>query len=470
MKNKLYISLFAAVALGFTSCESDIDNFMVDDTVGLLNSGLIETEVYSGVDDPFKLYAIKAGKGFNSATASITVDHVILQEYNDVNAEAQLAQLPADCYTISVSTITLTNEDYRVPFIIDWNQDKLEAALAENADLVIPVRMSVQTDGKIAENRLTALVKPTIVEPMIGFDTKNAGYMLGEMPTRKTSEELEIYFKVNANFIAQRDIDYTLELDPSLIEAYNESRGTDFVMLPEDAYDIDLNGGTIKQHLSSDMFKIDFHRNAIIPTDGPSKFGNYMLPIRIKSLSSSNIDPEKDYVLYAVQVIPVEISKSKWTVIECNNTLEDEPTATPEMISKFDPSMLIDGDKSTYWRTAFSDEQTLPYYVVIDLGQDRNLFKLEAAVPSTRADKSYANNKAGYVEVSMDNETWTKVGEWSTLSYTSTMSSTLEACTARYVKFVITDVHKAENTVGSGSSKVNCHNGTAVAEITLWGE
>ena len=467
MKNKLYISLFAAAALGFASCESDIDNFMVDDTVGLLNSGLIETEVYAGVDDPFKLYAIKAGKGFNSATASIVVDPEIIAEYNGLSSTKQaVSELPSDCYTISVSTITLTNEDYRVPFIIDWNQERLEAALAENADLVIPVRMSVQTDGKIAENRLTALVKPTLVEPMIGFDSKNAGYMLGEMPTRRTAEELEVYFKVNANFIAQRDIDYTLELDPSLIDAYNESRGTDFVMLPEDAFDIDLNGGTIKQHLSSDMFKIDFHRNAIIPSDGPSKFGNYMLPIRIKSLSSSNIDPEKNYVLYAVQVIPVEISKSKWTVIECNNTLEDELTATPEMISKYDPSKLIDGDKQTYWRTAFSKVQTLPYYVVIDLGQDRDLFKLEAAVPSIRADKPYANNKAGYVEVSMDNETWKKVGEWSTLSYTSTMSSTLESCTARYVKFVITDVQKESNVV----SKVDCHNGTAVSEITLWGE
>ena len=107
MKNNLYISLFAASAMAFASCESDIDNYMVDDTVGFLNSGVVETEVYLGTDDVTDVYAIKSGKGFQSADVSIKVDAEVLEEYNALTStKVKLAELPADCYSIAVSSLT----------------------------------------------------------------------------------------------------------------------------------------------------------------------------------------------------------------------------------------------------------------------------------------------------------------------------------------------------------------------------
>lgn len=463
MKNKLYISLFAACALGFASCESDIDNYMVDDTVGLLNPGLVEVEVYQGVNDPVKVFAVKAGKGFNSATASIAVDPEIVTEYNALSSTKQtVSELPADCYSITVSSVTLTNADYRMPFEISWNFDKLQAALADDPNLVLPLRMKVDTEGNIAENRLTTMVKPVIEIPYVSL--KQSGLITADAPNRKSLPESDVYFTVNANFIAQRDIDYTLEVDPTLLETYNEEKGTNYQLLPEDAYRLDA-GGTIKQYLSSDMFKMTFVRTAIIPEDGPSKFGEYMLPVRIKSLSSSQLEPGKDYMLYVINVKPVEISKSKWSIVECSSTLDDDPAATEADKRKYSPSALIDGDNSTFWRSAFSTEQTLPYSIVIDLGQDRDLFKLEMpALP--RAERSYANNKAGYVEVSMDGESWTKVGDWEAISVSTQVSCQLQVCTARYVKLVITEVLDANKIV----SGINIHNATAISEINLWGE
>ena len=462
MKNKLYISLFAAAALGFASCESEIDNFMVDDTVGFLTSGLVETEVYPGVDETFEIYAIKAGKGFNSATASIVVDSEVITEYNALSTtKQQVSELPSDCYTIKVSSVTLTNADYRMPFVIDWDIDKLEAALAQDPNQVVPLRMSVQTEGNIAENRLTALVQPHVAAPTV--ELAQNGMFTGVEPTRASLPEEDIYFNVNANFIAQSDLVYGIEIDPTLLDEYNESHNSSYTMLPEDAYTIDKSG-TIKQHLSSDMFKMTFKRTALIPEDGPSRFGDYVLPIRLTSLSQ--LSDDKYYVLYRISIKAVEISKAKWEIIECNATLDDEPTMNDKQRQTYAPSMLIDGDKASFWRTPFSTEQTLPYYFVIDLGQERDLQKVEAFVPSTRADRPYANNKAGYVEVSLDNQSWTKVGDWSAATATSTITAVLDPCTARYVKFVIAEVYNASNVV----SGVNCHNGTALSEITLWGE
>ncbi|MDE5595720.1 MAG: DUF1735 domain-containing protein, partial [Muribaculaceae bacterium] len=430
---------------------------------------LVESEVYPGVDETFEIYAVKAGKGFNSATVSIVVDPEVITEYNALTTtKQQVSELPSDCYNIKVASVTLTNADYRMPFVIDWNVDKLEAALAENPNQVVPLHMSVQTEGKIAENRLTAMVQPSVAIPSIELDKYGLAKEIIE-PTRASHINAEEYFKVNTNFIAQEDIVYNIEVDPSLLDEYNESHNSNYVLLPEDAYVLEKTG-TIKKHLKSDMFKLTFNRTALIPIVGRSKFGDYILPIKLTG--APQLNEEKCYYLYRISVIPVEISKAKWEVIECNATLDDEPTVSDKDRQTWSVAKLIDGDKASFWRTPFSEDQTLPYYFVIDLGQERDLYKLDAYAPSSRAERPYANNKAGYVEVSEDNESWTKVGDWAITSTSTPTSFTveLEPCTARYVKFVITDVLKENNEVGSGKNKVDCHNGTALSEITLWGE
>ena len=465
MKKNLYISTIAAIAIGLTSCESDINNFMVDDTVGFLNTGILETEVYSGVNDPVKVVVIKAGKGFNSATLSMVVAPELISTYNEQSTTTTpVSELPSDCYTIMTSSMTLSSEDYRAYFEINWNFDKLEAALSEDPNLVVPLRLKVTTDGRIAEDRTTVMVKPVITVPYVSLE-KSGLVAATTMPNRSTLREEEIYFNVNANFIAQRDITYKLEIDQSLLDEYNSAQGTDYVLLPQEAYTLDA-GGTIKQHLSSDKFKLTFHREGLIPDNGPSKFGNYILPIRLTSLSESQINESKSSMLYMIKVEASEINKSKWTLYESNADLADDPTVSNTEANKYSPSKLFDGDKQTYWRTPYNSPNKLPYYVVIDLGQDRDLYQFVYDIPSLRADKVYANTKSGYIEVSTDGTSYTKVGEFTALASSVGATVQLTPCTARYVKFVISEVFKDELIV----SDVNLYNSTAISEITLYGE
>ena len=464
MKNNLYIALFAASALAFSSCESDIDNYMVDDTVGFLNSGLVETEVYLGTDDPTKVYAIKAGKGFQSAQASITVDDNVLTAYNELTSTTvKLDPLPADCYTISVASVTLTNDDYRMPFEISWNRDRLEAALAENPNQAIPLAMTVNTTATVAENRLTCLIKPSVAVPYVSFD--KSGLVKAEVPTRESSSVSELYFKVNANFIAQRDINYTLEIDPTLISDYNEKNGTNFEILPEEAYELELEGNAIKQYLSSGMFKLTFHRDYLVPDKAPSKFGSYMLPVRLKSLSSSNIDPEKNYMLYAISVEALEVSKSKWSIVECNSDINDDPDATDAEKAANGPDALIDGTTSKWWRSIYRYSQDMPYYAVIDFGYKTTVAKVGFQIPAS-SNRRYANSKAGHVEFSIDGQTWTNGGTWESPSAaTQSVEFEVTPVEARYMKFVIDTPFK--NAV---SGAIKNPNATAIGEINVWGE
>ena len=93
MKKISYLSIFAAFGIAFTSCESAINNYMVDDTVALLTPGLVQTNVYLGLDDPTEVYVLKSGKGFQGADVSIAVDEVVLSTYNST-ASQQITHIP----------------------------------------------------------------------------------------------------------------------------------------------------------------------------------------------------------------------------------------------------------------------------------------------------------------------------------------------------------------------------------------
>lgn len=459
MKNKLYISLLAACVAGLSSCESDIDNYMVDDTMGLINGGLVEAEVYTGLDDPYKVYAIKAGKGFQSATVSIAVDDQVLADYN-ATAATQLSALPSDCYSITVSTLQFGKDDYKKPFEISWNRERLAEVLAENANVAIPLHMTVSEGINVDENRLSTLIKPSLETPKV--ELSKYGLVTGLMPTRRSAVEEDVYMEVKANFIAQQDIDYKFTIDPTLVTEYNEAHGTEYKVLPEDAYRFDLEGWSIKKYMSNSRFKFTVVRTALIPEDGPSLFGTYVLPIRLSSLSSSNIDEEKSYIMYTVDVVASQIDKTKWTIVDCNSNIADDPNETTAK-GDYGPENLIDGTTAKAWRSIWTVETQLPYEITIDFGQERSLYKVGFEIP-TGANRRYSNSKAGYVEVSEDGTTWRKIADWTApTKNTASVEFEVEPAKAQYMKFVVTEVFG--NVTG-----VSNPNATSIAEINAWGE
>ncbi len=461
MKNKLYITLLAACAVGFSSCHSDIDNFMVDDTIGLLKSGLVEVEVYTGVQDPLNFYAIKAGKGFQGAQVTLAVNDQVLTDYNEAE-NTDYTALPSDCYSITVSSLTFTKEDYRKAFEITWNRDALEAALEANPNSVIPVEMSVAETGvQIDQKRLTALIKPSMETPTIEFAEFN--YVIGLTPTRRTATEEDVYKDVNANFIAQHDIDIELACDETLIDAYNEANGTSFQPLPKEAFRIDSYTWTLKKYLNSVRYKFTFIREPLVPENGASKFGSYMIPLRLVSAKTGDVNYKitegKDYMLFTIDVVAAEIDKSKWSIVSAS---EDADIANDPDVNtaKGDYGLdnLIDGTTTKTWRSVWTVNPKLPMEVVIDLGAERDLYKIGFDNP-TGANRRYANNKKGHFEASLDGETFVNIGEWEAKTQTvANVVAEVTPTTARYVKFVIDEVYKPSEAR------------TSIAEITMWGE
>lgn len=434
MKKQIYLSLLVAAGLSaFSSCKNDLDYGMVNDTVGFLNEGVATTTIYTGFNDPTKVFVIKAGKGYQSADLNISVDNAILDEYN-LTAETPLSPIPADCYSIEATSIEMTSEDYRVPFIINWNTEALEAALEADPNIAIALKLNASgTDLKVDEKRVETIIKPVMAYPLIQLLDKDShtGTMINMAPepSRNTPTVQDLFLTLSTNFICQSDLNVKVEVDAQALADYNEANGTEYEILPADAYSYDPNW-TISEYLTSARVKFRFFREALIPTSGSSKYGDYILPLRLTTASYGNIDPDNSLILYHIPVTAVQISKAKWT-IDCNYNTENEECA--------DPKTLLDDDRATFWKSTATDASVMPYIFTIDFGQERSLFKVGYEIPSSN-NRKLANNKAGYVESSMDGETWTKIADWEAPSVSTTpFEFTVTPTIARYMRFVITE-------------------------------
>lgn len=454
MKRKQYIGLFVACAAFMTSCESAIDNFMVDDTVSLLTPGLVKDNVYVGLDDPYEVYVLKSGKGFQGARVSIAVDKSVLDEYN-ATAAARLEMMPSDCYELTLPVLDLVASDYQRPFLISWNRERLAEVLAAGPAVGLPLRLTVEGENvNVNESRLTTIIQPSLETPMLSLSS--SGLVTGLMPTRRSSIREDVYMTVSTNYIPKSDIDYTLTVDPSVVAEYNEAHGTNYALLPAEAYDIESGGWQVKKNMKSGRFKFTFNREALIPEDGASKFGDYILPVRLES-NSAIADPDKSVLLYTVSVVAAKIDKAKWTIYSCNSdirTVADWEKTEGDYVVDY----LIDGTTNKSWRSIWSEPVELPHEICIDFGVERSLYKVTIDAP-TGSNRRYFNSKSGIVEVADAPEgPWRKIADWNypqktTASYTFDV----EPSTGRYMKFVI-------NESFDGSAKM------MIAELSAWGE
>lgn len=472
MKNKLYISLLAVAALALPSCQRDVDNFMVDDTIGLMNPGLVEAQVFEGLSDPYKIFAVKSGKGFQGATVGLAVDNTVLDAYNaDPETKQQLSALPEDCYQLSVRTLDFSDGDYRKPFEIVWDREKLKAALEADANLAIPVRLAVANTGvNIDEDRLTAVIKPTLTLPYL--ELKQYGFYTGVMPVRTDPDYSDIYLDVVSNFIAQQDIDFGFEIDEELMNQYNSEKGTDYELLPEEAYDLALTDWQIKKYMNTSRFKFRFFKEYLFPENEPVKYGNYMLPIKLTTTSSSKINPARNSILYTIAMAVPELKKKLWKVLDCNSCItEDQPA------SNRTPENLIDDDTGTIWQA--NPAKPLPYTISFDMGQDQTIYKFGYANPSG-ANRRLGKAKAGYVEIGVatgvetvkDEEgndverpiiSWERLVDFEAISQTASIFEAIDVPQpkkGRYLRIVIT-----EGYVPSGQGAE-----VGMAEINLYGD
>lgn len=301
MKRDLIYCLTCAVLLLTSSCDQDyLNEYMVDDKIYLNEPGLTAPTIFNWGTYTHDLYVIKGGKGLQNARVKLVIDEALLSEYNQVNGTSYQV-MPSDCYAAKISELTFGKGDYRKSFQVDFHPDILLNLEESGTQYALPCRMEI-TDHSIEaaeERKMFAILTPKVKQPYLRL--KDSGLMKpGASFVPSSDDESVFYTRVTTNYHNQWNLAYTLETDSEALNAYNTAHHTSYKLLPEGAYEYNQSFWKIPAKWDQQYVEVKLKKRGLISESGENLYGNYILPIRLATVSMHGIDPHNNLLLYVV--------------------------------------------------------------------------------------------------------------------------------------------------------------------------
>lgn len=465
MTNNIKIShLFILMLFLFvgSACEDSLMHNMVDDQVYVLEPGFHNEEMANWDNFTYDLFVIKSGMGQQEANLEVVIDESLLAEYNNAH-QTTYKLLPQEYYRIESKTLLMSKKEYRNSFKIIFNTASIKDLQKSDEQYVLPCSIKVLDSSiEIADSaKMSTIIAPVITEPYIGFSESGLSSLKCQIdPT--SPDESEFFSEIRVNYQNIWDLSFNLEVDPTLLDEYNSENNTDYKILPEVAYSFDKMTGSILPNANFQSIKFKILKKGFIDQNNQYLFGQYMIPLRISSVSKYGINPEKSTLLIPVSFNPNPLNRSGWEVIEWNSCISEEPQY--ESLGRT-PDWMLDGNTETYWGSKWDAPKPFPYYFVFDMKKEYKVFQIGITKPTGGGDEWRGNIKSGYFETSVDNKEWKKLSDWSMDGNDPrTHTFKVNAIVARYIRFVVSEAFWY---AGDGpDSGANCD----IAEFYVWGE
>ncbi|MGJ1361469.1 BT_3987 domain-containing protein [Sphingobacterium spiritivorum] len=261
---------------------------------------------------------------------------------------------------------------------------------------------------------------------------------------------------------AKKDVVFSVQTEPSLVEQYNKQNKTSFDILPATNYELSgINGLTIKagETVSNDSIRITLkNRQDLTNTNG------YLLPLSIQTINSTekgvtiSNTHRTVYVIVSSTFNNIDQSSNKpvsGRFIDRKNPVWTIPSASAPYFSAYAAMNVLDGDVKTDYITNYGANN----YINMDMNQ---VYQVKAIVltPSYSFFFPLASNTVD-VLTSLDNITWTEQGKYIVQDLDESSSATnpdnrninfYGAVKARYIKLIF---DKDLGSSLSGYSEIN---------------
>ncbi len=438
MKSHLKIVVFTLLLLFIhTACIDNRMHNMVDDSIYVLKPSYNEVRVFNWEGFTYSFEVIKSGVGQQSSDVKLIVDESYLTSYNLENGTAYKL-MPADLYTMKTTQMTLSSKDYRALFPIEFNADGIALLQGEgNAEYVIPIRAEVANESIAAEDeRLFSLIAPVVYQPYFQF--KDPGISINVHALNPDSPDvLQFATKVITTYNNKWNLDFEIVVDAPAVEKYNNENGTAYKLLPEAAYKLISETKVIKENLNEGSFQYEILKQGLVDGD-TNLFGEYLLPLRITSVSQNKINPDADLYLIRVSFLPENLDRTGWEIIECSSEQPDDGGGK---------GAVLDGDTETYWHSQWRDDGNgipdLPHHIIIDMKKEYDVMALEV-IRRTNWETGAANTatRKMVMELSLDNQTYQPATtiDFGPISNTElSKNSNIKTTKARYLKCIVTE-------------------------------
>lgn len=446
MKKTIYLSLLAGCLISLGACEGseyDLENQIPEKFHKILYldiSGKQEVTLYNTEEDNTYLFSvIKAGSDPTlGATANITIlsQEEVDRQYSDLES-VNYKVISPNAYSLDQTQLDFSAEDSYKLVNLSLKPREIMAAMESNpsAIWVLPLYISSENDSINANKNQLFLQLKEVIMPTIGFKDSYINIKAYTYGLISTISE-KIPWKLDTN--NKWDIECSFVVDNEYISQYNNANGTNFQQLPESTYSfansITLPNGTTETNLNIEV------------KGGQLKPGDYMLPIKINSVSRFEISSTKALYPLAIRIMGTQLDRTGWTA-EAN---------TEELVGEVQNNSgpvecLLDGNLQTFWHSQWQNgSHELPHEVIIDT-QKEYTFTQFAMVQ--REGSNYV--KAGEFLVSSDKEHWTTVGNFSLKQESGSQVFGIIPTKGRYVKILITESYHG--------------NDSALAEVYAYG-
>ena len=429
--------LLAGSLLLLGACDEskyDLDSLVPEQYHKILyvnNSGKQEVTLYDTGESYAYTFSIFKSGSEPSLTASADI-YVLTQEeldneYSDPEA-VNYKLIGTDCYSIESTHLDFSATDRYKPVTVSLDPENIKSMITANPDAVwvLPLQVVSENDSVKCEKNELFLQITGVITPSFGFESSAVSvkeYSYGSAVTEKVALGLdtENSWEINCEFA----------VDDAYRTAYNTKNKTIFQALPDGSYSFQdqmtLSPGTTNTELA-----VTINADQLEP-------GDYMLPIRIESVSIFGISSTNDVYPLTIRILGPLLDRTSWT-IEANT---QEPSG--EGSGNGVPSCALDGDLSTYWHSSWqSGTHALPHELIIDTKESYTFTQFGLV---QRQHDSYMDAGTGVFYVSDDKVNWTEVGTFTMKKIHATQNFTLETpVQGRYFKVQITQSNRDLNT------------------------
>lgn len=439
MKSHFKILVFILLLLCVhSSCVDNRMHNMVDDKVYVLKPSYNEVKVFNWEGFVYSFEVIKSGVGQQSSDIKLIVDESYLTNYNQENGTSYKL-LPENLYTIKTNQMSLSSKDYRVLFPIEFDSDGIIDLQGEgNKEYILPIRVEVANKTIAAtEDRLFSLIAPIVHQPYLEFTNPGLAINVHAL-TPESNDLLQFATKLETNYNNKWDLSYEIIVEPQAVDAYNAANGTTYKLLPEAAYKLHPESQRIKKDLNEGSYQYDILKSGLVDGD-TNLFGEYLLPLRITSVSNNKINPDASLFMARVSFLPENLDRTGWEVIECSSEQPDDGGGK---------DAVLDGNNDTFWHSQWKDTggglPPLPHHIIIDMQKEYDVMALEVVRRTNSTDA-----KKIVLELSLDNITYQQAAMMDFGPITNTagsMNSNITTTKARYLKCTVTESNNPPHT------------------------
>lgn len=403
MKIKIILSISFALLCSCNEDKYDLENIVPKEYNKILyinNSGKQEVTLYNTNED--NVYSLSVFKAGSDPTLSASVNINVLTDdelYNRYSSPEGINYkiINSNSYSLEATHIDFMSADRYKNIQISLNPQKVKASMESDptATWVLPLHVTSDTDSINAEkNELLLCIKDVII-PTLGFlhstvDLKSYDYHSISTITENVPISLDTENKW--------DIECLLEPDLEFIGEYNMANNSLYRSLPAGTY-------SFSESMNFPLGTKNVELKVTINADNLEP-GDYMLPIRIKSVSMFEVSSTHAIYPLAIRIMGSKLDRTGWTA----EASTEEPREAGGGMAK----NAIDDNPATYWHSQWRGASPFPYKLIVDTNQDHTFTQIGL----TQRGNGYTDTKAGKFYVSSNKEQWTEVGRF-TMQQTS---------------------------------------------------